>query len=153
MKGDPGMVCEDYQENIMALMDEELDPSNRSALVEHLRKCPGCAQEFQSYQKLHQISKSLQHDKHCPDCLESRLYYRGVCRRLETRRSRSLWIGLAAVLALAGFAMLYDAGNHLLSQLCATIAFGCAASVLALSAFCCTCVARRGRHGAFRISH
>lgn len=147
MKGDPGMVCEDYRENIMALMDEELDSSNRSALLQHLGECSGCAHEYRSYQKLYQISESLQHNKHCPDCLESHLYYRGVCRRLESRRSRILWVALAALLALAGFGLLYDAGNHLLSQLCATIAFGCAASVLVLSAFCGSCAARRHKHG------
>ncbi len=64
--------CPDKEPMLHALLDGELDAANASALEQHLKTCPGCAQRLAALQTLHERLAELPRAT-APAALESRI--------------------------------------------------------------------------------
>lgn len=54
------MTCERVEEQLSALIDNELEPQTRAAITEHLRACPGCARLCRDLQLVARTSAELE---------------------------------------------------------------------------------------------
>ena len=86
------MNCDEAQELITALVDQELDQAERSALEAHLEECSGCRLAFEEELALKQKIRQAGERMHAPALLRSRIL---SDRRIFTEKSRSArqWLG------------------------------------------------------------
>ena len=85
------MNCEETQEIITALVDNELDQRERSALEAHLNECSGCRLAFEDELALKQKIRQAGERMHAPAQLRGRIL---SDRRIfpEKRRSMRQWL-------------------------------------------------------------
>jgi anti-sigma factor (TIGR02949 family) len=82
------MNCDEAQELITALVDQELDQAERSALEAHLEECSGCRLAFEEELALKQKIRQAGERVHAPALLRSRIL---SDRRIFTEKSRTRW--------------------------------------------------------------
>jgi len=75
------MTCQDYQDSMMAYLDNELDDEQKRAFEAHLASCPKCTQEMEEFKKLKQITDSVEFAE--PEDRIWRQYWGGVYNRVE----------------------------------------------------------------------
>jgi anti-sigma factor (TIGR02949 family) len=80
------MNCDEAQELITAMVDQELDRAERSALEAHLEECSGCRLAFEEELALKQKIRQAGERMHAPGALRSRIF---SDRRIFPEKSRS----------------------------------------------------------------
>ena len=60
-------VCTQYQEDLSALMDQELKGSQKTQLEEHLIDCKECLSRFESLKSLSQFLEDESNTPYAPD--------------------------------------------------------------------------------------
>jgi hypothetical protein len=85
------MNCDEAQELITAMVDQELDPANRSTLEEHMRECSGCRLAFEEELDLKRKIRETGERLHAPALLRGRIL---SDRRIfsENRGSSRQWL-------------------------------------------------------------
>ena len=85
------MNCEEAQESITALVDQELDQGERSSLEAHMDECSGCRLAFEDELALKRNIRQTGERMHAPALLRSRIL---SDRRIfsEKRRSARQWL-------------------------------------------------------------
>ena len=53
------MICERVEEHLSALLDNDLDPTTKTEVEEHLRQCPACAETYRDLALLVTTSAAL----------------------------------------------------------------------------------------------
>ncbi|MBN2136243.1 MAG: zf-HC2 domain-containing protein [Sedimentisphaerales bacterium] len=53
------MVCDDYKDQLMSYLDNELSDEQRQRFEEHLADCSECAEELEEFQKLKAITDEV----------------------------------------------------------------------------------------------
>ena len=104
--------CQDLQLRIEALVDEELEQTEATALREHLEICPACARQIRLAAEIRQELRGLPELDTPQHVLDSVL---GTVRHKESRRRswldffrapRPAWIAVGATAAAALFAVM-----------------------------------------------
>ena len=120
--------CEAYQILMMGFIDGELDGEDEKKFKDHAYKCPVCAEELVKYQKLADLTDSLQLKE--PADFEWDRIYKSLFYKIESRFGWILaisgliiifgyliyeisvgweinaWVRIGVVLALVGFILL-----------------------------------------------
>jgi len=100
--------CERYKEYLDAYLSNELTAETRLETLSHLERCPRCAEELETKQRIKDsLRRAVYRGEPAPTELQQR-----IRKQLTQRSSRSgrntLWLAVAAMLALTmgGFGML-----------------------------------------------
>jgi len=133
-KGTAHVACEEYRNGLMALLDGELPESERVCVEHHLLTCPHCTAEYERFEQLALLTTFLPPSP--PSQFSWNTYYRGVCRKMESRASWASWSFLALLLVTTGTLMLATSTGHLLVASVGFAALACGAVVMWLSYFC-----------------
>ena len=98
------MNCQDYEQQISAMLDGELPEAECAALQEHLRTCEACAAAYRSFAGLSAVMQDL--DAEPPADLSARILeqieHENVVQMDQARRERRerrSWRGVAAMAA------------------------------------------------------
>jgi anti-sigma factor RsiW len=75
--------CEAYQILMMGYIDGELSGEDEKRFKDHAYKCPACAEELVKYQKLAELTDSLQLKE--PADYEWERIYKNLFNKIETR--------------------------------------------------------------------
>jgi anti-sigma factor (TIGR02949 family) len=67
------LTCRDVAEFLMAYLDRELDPPQRSAFESHLAVCDECVRYLRSYEQTVRLAKAAGREADEPDALPERL--------------------------------------------------------------------------------
>lgn len=104
-------MCERYRELLMKLVDNELQEVERRDVEVHLLECPDCKAEYETYRKLAQETTQTLH-QFLPRPSEEVWdhYYDGVCRRMRSAASWTIW-GAVAVFLIVVANVLFLAGG------------------------------------------
>jgi anti-sigma factor (TIGR02949 family) len=86
------MNCDEAQELITAMVDQELDRAERSALEAHLEECSGCRLAFEEELALKQKIRQAGERMHAPGALRSRILSDRRIFPEKTRPARQ-WLG------------------------------------------------------------
>jgi anti-sigma factor RsiW len=129
------VVCEQYRDGLMALLDGEIAGNDRTEVERHLCECPACQTEFHRYERLLHLSHQLIPDLPCEQ--EFQPYWDGVCRKMHVHRPWLSWQTGAAIMLLAGLLMMFGfPGTMLLPRLLGAIAIVAAGTVLWMGHYC-----------------
>jgi len=94
-------LCEEYQILMMGYIDGELGPEDEDRFKAHAYKCSKCAKELIEYQKLAELTNSLQIKE--PADYEWERIYKNIFYKMESRFSWSMII--AGVIVIFGWLM------------------------------------------------
>jgi anti-sigma factor RsiW len=128
------VVCEQYREGLMALIDGELPDSERDGVETHVRTCPHCHHEYERFEQLNHLTHLCSFPS--PPDFSLQNYYRGVCRKLESQASWLYWSAASLVLVLSGSLMFFGFSHNTIAIMLGTIAIGFGAALMWLSYFC-----------------
>lgn len=130
------MICEQYRNGVMALLDGELSDAERPEIETHLHQCPDCRTEYQRYRRLLDLSRQLPPDSPCE--LQFQGYWAGVCRKLESKASWLNWNIAGVTLCLVGVLMVFGFTGQLLERTLGGIALLAGGCLFALKHLCDT---------------
>ena len=98
-------ACKEYEARISALIDDELSPEERLAVMEHLAGCPGCKAYWEDLLAMGDLLRA--EDTHAPEGFAESV----MARVKETAQERKvvtfpLWKRLAAIAACCAIVVL-----------------------------------------------
>lgn len=119
----------------MALLDGEIEESDRAVVEQHVRTCPHCHCEFENFQRLNSLTRKI---RFAPPPRETVWvhYYAGVCRKIEAGGGWAVWSAGALLLVMTGTLMLFGFTNCALAATLGVIAMMAGVALLWLSYFC-----------------
>lgn len=128
------MLCEQYRDMLMALLDGELPEAERMAAERHLHTCRECSAEYHRFMKL----LHLTHQVHFPTPKESvwQQYWSGVCRKMTGHVAWISWASGAVFLAMVGGLMIFGFSHSALAFILGALALATGACLLGMSYFC-----------------
>jgi len=130
-------MCEKYRESLMALMDNELSTKDKLSVEEHMLHCTACRHEFESFTQLNNLATRILNNH--SQSIDWDSYYKGVCRKMNSRASWMAWSIGSLLLVVSGSLMLFGLGNRPLAMLLGAMAISSGVGLLWLSYFCsCT---------------
>jgi hypothetical protein len=130
-------MCTKYRESLMALMDNELSTTEKIRVEEHMLHCTACRTEFDSLTQLNDLTSHI--IKTQSQSVDWDSYYRGVCRKMDSKASWMAWSVGSLLLVISGSLMLFGLGNRPLAMLIGAMAIAAGIGTLWLSYFCsCT---------------
>lgn len=127
-------MCEKYRVELMALLDGELNGPDLEDMEQHLHVCPHCNREYNRFQKLNHLACQLHFSP--PRDVVWDHYWKGVCRKLETRANWIIWGAGSLFLVCAGTLMTFGFGNSPMALALGAIATMSGICLLWLSYFC-----------------
>lgn len=128
------MLCEQYRDTLMALLDGELPEAERMAAERHLLNCPECSAEYQRFHKLLNLTHQVQFP--CPKDSVWQAYWSGVWRKMSGQIAWVSWASGALFLALVGGLMIFGFAHSALAYMLGTFAICTGGCLLYLSYFC-----------------
>jgi anti-sigma factor RsiW len=128
------VVCEQYRDGLMALVDGELPEEERNGIESHVRTCPHCHHEYERFEQLNHLTHRCSFST--PPEIPWQDYYRGVCRKMESRASWVYWSAASLALVFSGSLMFLGFSHNMLAVLLGMTAIGFGAALLWLSYFC-----------------
>jgi anti-sigma factor RsiW len=121
----------------MALLDGELPDEQRTSVEAHVRTCPHCNEELHRFEELSLLTHRCKPSP--PPQFSWSDYYRGVCRKLETRASWTAWSVVSLLLVVSGILLFFGLSHSALALVVGVTAIACGASLIGLSYFCNCC--------------
>jgi hypothetical protein len=88
------MTCQETQQFITALIDQELDQPDRLLVEAHLAECPACRIAFQEERALKERIRAVAERVHAPDHLRSKVFSESQIFAAKNRSSRKSLRGL-----------------------------------------------------------
>lgn len=137
------MACEEYRNGMMALLDGELPAGEKVGVEHHLQNCPHCMAEYQRFEQLTCLTSFT--PPSLPFDFSWQLYYRGVCRKMETRATWASWSFVSLLLISTGTLMFFSAPQDVLAVTIGLLAIACGCATTWLSYFC-SCGTLREKH-------
>jgi anti-sigma factor RsiW len=129
------VIAEKNREQLMAFCDGELPDTERKTFESFLKQSPELQTELHRQQRL---SRLLQASSPYPspksDIWSS--YYRGVCRKMETRASWAYWGAAALTSAVAGSLLIFSFPQSMLAVGVGTLCLLGGCGLLWMSYYC-----------------
>ncbi len=128
------MVCDQYREEMMALLDGEVEEKDRAGIESHVLICPECRCELDRFERLNRLTDGIRFS--APGDLVWEHYYSGVCRKLEAAGGWVVWSAGSLLLVATGSLMLFGFSQCALATLLGVISMTAGIGLLWLSYFC-----------------
>ncbi len=110
------VIAENKCSLLMALADNELPDGERQTIESQLSQDPELRSEFEKFQRLNSLLlRTPPFPTPNPRPEQWNAYYRGVCRKMESRASWVYWVGSAMASALAGSLLIGSFPNNALA--------------------------------------
>lgn len=119
---------------MMALLDGELPESERTCVESHLQTCPQCQADYERFEQLSFLTTLSPPSP--PSDFDWQYYYRGVCRKLETRASWTSWSFASLLLVSTGTLLFFTSPDCPLALTLGVLAMVCGGSLMGVSYFC-----------------
>lgn len=142
------MVCEEFREGMMALLDGEIaNDQERADIERHVATCPCCGEDYRSFRDLGRLTDGCLaratrrgvSDTTASAFVATDDYFRCVCRKMECAGSWRAWTGVSAALMGAGLLMIFGFQGRPLAIAVGAVAIAWGAGLLWLGRFCaCT---------------
>lgn len=128
------LVCEEYRDGIMALLDGEIEEPQRAVVEYHVQTCPHCRCEYARFQQLTALTSRVHFRS--PEQTIWTLYYSCVCHKIALSGGWVLWSAGALLLILTGMLMMFGFSACPLATVLGAISMSAGLSLLWLSYFC-----------------
>lgn len=122
---------------MMAVLDDEATDAERQEFDLHLAQCWHCNEEFNDYQQFHQLIQ-IPTAAALPADFTWDTYYRGVCRKMESRGSWIAWSLVSLLLVTVGSLMILGFPRNLMATAVGLIALLAGAGLI-LTSYLCNC--------------